>query len=97
MKTRKTSIFKDPNVAKHLSRLQDKYVVIPADKTSNDIVFVCKSHYVYCLIKELGIENSLDNPTYTPTTLVLTKKEIMDNHRSVMCYFQFQQKMKNWI
>jgi hypothetical protein len=37
------------------------------------------------LIKELGIDNSLDNPTYTPTTL--TKEEIMDNHRSVLCSF----------
>ena len=26
-----TSIFKDPNVAKHLSYLHDKYVVVPAD------------------------------------------------------------------
>jgi hypothetical protein len=44
-------------------------------------VFVCKSHYIDCLIKELGIDNSLGNPTYTPTTL--TKEEILDNHRSV--------------
>ena len=37
------------------------------------------------MIKELGIDNSLDNPTYTPTTL--TKEEILDNHRSVLCSF----------
>jgi hypothetical protein len=37
------------------------------------------------LIKELGIDNSLGNPTYTPTTL--TKDEILDNHRSVLCSF----------
>jgi hypothetical protein len=37
------------------------------------------------LIKELGIDNSLGNPTYTPTTL--TKEEILDNHRSVLCSF----------
>jgi hypothetical protein len=37
------------------------------------------------LIKKLGIDNSLDNPTYTPTTL--TKEEILDNHRSVLCSF----------
>jgi len=56
MNTRSTSIFKDPNVAKHLSLLNDKYVIISADKTPNNIVFVCKSHYVDCLIKELGIK-----------------------------------------
>jgi hypothetical protein len=38
-----------------------------------------------CLIKELGIDNSLCNPTYTPTTL--TKEEILENHRSVLCSF----------
>ena len=42
MSTRSTSIFKDPNVAKHLSLLHDKYVIVSADKFHNDIVFVCK-------------------------------------------------------
>ena len=40
------SIFKAPNVAKHLSHLHDKYIVIPADKAPNNIVFVCKSHFI---------------------------------------------------
>ena len=46
---------------------------------------MCKSHNIDCLIKELGIDNSLGNPTYTSTTL--TKEEILDNHRSVLCFF----------
>jgi hypothetical protein len=85
MRTRSTSIFKDPNVVKHLSLLHDKYSIVSADKAPNNIVFVCKSHYIDCLIKELGIDNSLGNPTYTPTTLA--KEEILDNHRSVLCSF----------
>ena len=40
---------------------------------------VCKSHYIDCLIKELGIDKSLGSPTYTP--------QILDNHRSVLCSF----------
>jgi len=64
MSTRAISIFKDPNVAKHLSRLHDKYIVVPVDKAPNNIVFVCKSHYIDCLIKELSIDNLLGNPTY---------------------------------
>jgi hypothetical protein len=32
------------------------------------------------LIKKLGIENSLGNPTYNPTAL--TKEEILDNYKS---------------
>jgi hypothetical protein len=48
-------------------------------------VFVCKSHHIDCLIKELGIDNSLGNPTYTSTTH--TKEKILDHHRSVFCSF----------
>jgi hypothetical protein len=36
-------------------------------------------------MKELNINNSLGNPTYTPTTL--TKEEILGNYRSVLCSF----------
>ena len=46
---------------------------------------MCQSHHIDCLIKELGIDNSLGNPTYIPVTL--TKEEILDNHRSVLCSF----------
>jgi hypothetical protein len=56
----------------------------------SNIVFVRKSHYVDCLIKELGIDNLLGNPTYTPTTL--TTEEILDNHRSVLCSFEISTK-----
>jgi len=46
MSTRATSIFKDPNVAKHLSHPHNKYDVVPAHKASNNIIFVCKLHYL---------------------------------------------------
>ena len=52
IRTPTTSIFKDPNVAKYLSLLHDKYVIVSADKATNKISFVCKSHDVDCLIKE---------------------------------------------
>jgi hypothetical protein len=48
-------------------------------------VFVCKSHHIDCLIKELGIDNSLGNLTNTSTTH--TKEKILDHHRSVFCSF----------
>ena len=58
------------------------YVVVPTDKALN-IAFVCKSHYIHCLIKELCIDNSLDNPTYTPMTPM--KEEILDNRNLFVC------------
>ena len=66
------AIFKDQNVAKHLFHILDKYVVLAA-KAPNYIVVVCKLHYIDCLMKELYIDNSLGNPTYTPTTLAKKK------------------------
>ena len=48
MNTRYSSIFKDPNVAKHLSLLHDKYVIVSTDKAPNNIVCVWKSYYIDC-------------------------------------------------
>ena len=62
---------------------KDKYVIVPADNASNNIVFVCKSYYFECLIKELGINsNTSSNTTYKPTSF--DKDEILANHRSFM-------------
>jgi hypothetical protein len=57
-------------VAKCLSSLHDKYVIVPADKASNNIVFVYKSYYFECLIKELGINsNTSSNTTRLRSTI----------------------------
>ena len=59
------------------------YVIVPADKASNNIVFACKSYYFECLIKELGINsNTSSNTTYKPTSF--DKDEFLANHRSFM-------------
>jgi hypothetical protein len=61
----------------------DKYVIVPADKASNNIVFVCKSYYFECLIKELGMHNNTSsNTTYKPTSF--DKDEILANHSSFL-------------
>jgi hypothetical protein len=52
--------------------------LVPVDKASNNIVFVCKSYYLECLIKELGINsNTSSNATYNPTSF--DKDEILAN------------------
>ena len=50
------------------------------------LLFVYISHDIDNLINELGIENSIGNPTYTPTTF--TKEEILDNHMFLWCFNQ---------
>ena len=48
-------------------------------------MFVCKSYYFECLIKELGINSNISsNTTYKPTSF--DKDEIPANHRSFMTY-----------
>ena len=85
MSTKTKSVICDPDVVSELSSLHDNYVVVPVDKASNNIVFICKAHYYNCLIKELGINSTHSNPTYTRTSL--SKEEILDNHLSVLTSF----------
>ena len=33
-----------PKIKKFLADLHDKYVIAPADKASNNIIFICKSY-----------------------------------------------------
>jgi len=85
MSSKVKSIFNDKGVVDNLTDLHKKYVVVPADKASNNIFFVCKTYYIDCLVKELGINNNSGNPTYTPTSLF--KEEILSNHKSVISSF----------
>jgi hypothetical protein len=39
--SRPKSVFKDKEAVKRLSSLHDSYVIVPEDKASNNIVFVC--------------------------------------------------------
>ena len=85
MNANATSIFNNRDVAETLASIHNEYVVVPADKAPNNIVFICKKHYVECLIQELGIDGSDGNPTYTRSTFA--KDEIIDNHMSVLSSF----------
>ena len=46
------SVFND-QVISNLADLHDHYVIVPADKAPNNVVFVCKTYYLSCLKKEL--------------------------------------------
>ena len=58
--TRSESIFIDPDSVRELSRLHENFVIVPADKASNNYTFVCKRHYVDILIEELGLHSFLE-------------------------------------
>ena len=40
---RHESVFDDPDVAAELAEIHEKFVVVLADKASNNIVFICKT------------------------------------------------------
>jgi len=57
----------DKGVVENLTDLHNKYVVVPAEKASNNIVFVCKTYHIDRL-RRLSIKNNMGNPTYTQTS-----------------------------
>ena len=85
VKTKVDCAFNDPHVVKCLDFLQQNYVLVPADKAPNNVVFVCKSYYINCLLKELGLSDNQSNKTYTPVSF--SKREIIDNQTSVLSSF----------
>ena len=91
---RPKSVFNDHDARKCLSSLHEKYVIVPADKASNNIIFVCKAHYLNCIIKEFGIDsNTPGNATYKRTTF--DKDEILNNHRSFMSSLKIDTKCED--
>ena len=83
--TKPDSIFDDEIVARQLADLHDRFIIVPADKASNNVVFICKTYYYSCLQKELIDNNNVDSSTYQRTNI--TKEEILVNHRSVLTSF----------
>ena len=63
----------------HLKELQEKYVLVPADKAGNNIIFVYKYYYMHTLMEELGINSgSTINSTYEKQDI--TVDEIIRTH-----------------
>ena len=44
--------------------LQKQFVLVPIDKASGNIAFVCKRFYAQVLVKELGLDGKKGSPTY---------------------------------
>ena len=78
MSRRHESVFDDPDVAAESAEIHEKFVVVPADKASNNIVFVCKTHYINCLMEELGMSTMTGNLSYN--LIAMSKNEILQNH-----------------
>lgn len=47
IKTMYSSLFKSE---KRIDRLHNQFVLVPADKAGNNDVFICKVHYIKCIL-----------------------------------------------
>ena len=59
-------ILLSPKVKRYLKQLHTKYVLAPADKAANNIIFICKKFYYSVLSDELKVNHSNPNNTYSP-------------------------------
>ena len=66
-----------------MTELESKYVLVPADKAGNNIIFVCKYYYVHTLMEELGI-NSRSNRNSTYVTQDRTVDDIIQTHATTL-------------
>ena len=69
--------FSDPDVVTERSRLHENFVIVPAEKASNNYTFVWKRYYVDIMIEELGLHLLPGNPTYNLTDF--SASEVLDN------------------
>lgn len=59
------NIFDDFQVRNNLKRLQDKFVIVPIDKASGNVAFICKRFYARVIFEELGLNQVDGSETYT--------------------------------
>ena len=76
-------VLKDKHVVSYFKDLYSKYVIVPADKAGNNIIFVCKYFYIKTLMNELGIE-STSNANATYEAQYDTPDEVIKKHSETM-------------
>ena len=73
-----------PDVEKNtLSTKQDKHIIVPAYKAQYNIVFVCKTYFIQCLLLNVDVGIYSGYKTYTAATTLfvfLNTKGIYTNN-----------------
>ena len=72
-------VLKDKHVVSYFKDVHSKYVIVPADKAGNNIIFVCKYFYIKTLMDELGID-STGNANGTYEAQHNTPDEVIKKH-----------------
>ena len=62
---RRRNVLSDKHCKEYLEDFQKRFVLVPADKTSNNVLIVCKKYYLDVVLKELDTCNGAGPQTYT--------------------------------
>ena len=87
--TKPKSTLDDPILSGYLHDIHNQFVIVPADKAPNNVMFICKAFYyslLSCLLKKLD-NSDRGNASSTYQRTNLSKSEILINHRSVLSSF----------
>ena len=71
------SILSDSEVTSYLKNLHANFVLVPIDKTSNNIAIICKRFYIERLLSEVGFS---ENPSNTYETSTEKSELIVDTN-----------------
>ena len=63
---RKRQVLSDSECQEYLADFQTRFVLVPADKASNNVLIVCKKYYLDVVLKELDTSNGTNPQTYMP-------------------------------
>ena len=58
---RKKHILKNEKHLKSLQELHSKYVLVPADKASGNVIIVCKKHYLEVVSEEVNATTTYEH------------------------------------
>jgi len=95
--------YNNPMVYNQLKELQNKYVIVPADKANNNYVFVCKFWYLKVMCAELGVDTTLGsyvargNNTYKCIGKSNEVDKILEFHKSTSLRFDVQLDKVNMV
>ena len=60
-----SSIFNESSVKDSLNQFQDRFVIVPIDKTTGNVVFIYKRFYAKVILRELGLNTNVNSATYS--------------------------------
>ena len=79
------SVFKDHEVKENVAHLKECFDIVPIDKVTNNVAFICKQFYVKVLVDELNFPNANNhnNTTYLHVH-DSNKQQIIQEHKTYL-------------